>query len=69
MNLLILPDQQYIQSNLVESTFSDLAISYSFYINHEGQTIFEKAYDAIGQGFIPIRNEIGRLFQLIKRSG
>ncbi|MDP2964880.1 MAG: CHASE4 domain-containing protein [Pelolinea sp.] len=50
--------QEYINSNLVDDTFSELGLNFITYFDNKGNTIFKKAYDLEKDVEIPLENSI-----------
>ncbi len=55
-------NQAYIESNLVESTFTDLNLSYMAFINNDGHIVYGKAYDPIQKEFLTLGNKTKNFF-------
>ncbi|MGB3535027.1 MAG: response regulator [Microcoleaceae cyanobacterium] len=51
-------DQEYIQSNLVDSTFADLRLNFFILINQSNQIIYQKGYDLNQKNAVPIPDSL-----------
>jgi diguanylate cyclase (GGDEF)-like protein len=51
-------NQEYINSNLVEDTYSELGLNFIIYLDNNGTMIFKKAFDLENGVEIPLQNSI-----------
>lgn len=52
------PDEEYIRSNLIDSTFIELGLNLMLYIDSSGQTVFGKAFDLENEEEIPVPQSV-----------
>ena len=52
------PDNEYIQSNLVDETFINLRLNLMMFIHHSGQVVFSKAFDLSDEEEVAIPPEM-----------
>uniref|UniRef100_A0A7C4S5V9 histidine kinase n=1 Tax=Geoglobus ahangari TaxID=113653 RepID=A0A7C4S5V9_9EURY len=52
------PNEEYIKSNLVDSTFTGLSLNFIVYVNKSGDIVYAKAFDLINGTEIPLPSEL-----------
>jgi diguanylate cyclase (GGDEF)-like protein len=52
------PSQEYIGSNLVDNTYSELELNFIFFLDKNGNPVYEKAFDLESAAEIPVKNSI-----------
>lgn len=52
------PNQKFISSNLVDGTFSELGLNFTFFLDDNGNAVFIKAFDLENAVEIPVENSL-----------